>query len=83
MKIRNTPLRAFAKSSPMNKKTDKVPTPGPTDAGLPGDIETSQEDAYRGLSPRGSVADVLRRRKRYRKYWNVDKNMKKIKKKNK
>tara|TARA_R100001594_G_scaffold116121_1_gene151078 strand:- start:1001 stop:1234 length:234 start_codon:yes stop_codon:yes gene_type:complete len=68
MKIRNTPLRAFAKSSPMNKKTDKVPTSGPTDAGLPGDIETSKERAYRGLSKRGNVVDILRKRKELNKY---------------
>ena len=50
--------------SPLNKKTDKVPTAGSTDGVTAGDIETSKEEAERSLGQRGNVVDVLKRRKR-------------------
>ena len=49
--------------SALKRKTEPmVPTEGPIDGQTAGDIETGYEDALRGLSPRGSVSDVLRRR---------------------
>ena len=58
------PFKMKYKHSAFPFKTgDKVPTAGPMDGGTPGDIETPEEAAYRGHSPRGNVTDVLRRRK--------------------
>ena len=54
-------------NSPLNKKTDKVPTTGPTDGVTAGDIETSKEEAERSLGQRGNVVDILKRRKRKKK----------------
>ena len=49
--------------SALKRKTEPmVPTEGPIDGLTAGDIETGYEDALRGLSRRGSVSDVLRRR---------------------
>ena len=51
-------------NSPLNKKVEPmVPTAGPTD----GVTETGYEDALRGLSPRGSIQDVIKRREERRK----------------
>ena len=65
--------------SALKRKTElMVPTAGPTDGKTAGDIETSYEKALRGLSPRGSVSDVLKRREQQRKR-GYDEHGKKIK----
>ena len=50
--------------SALKKKTDlMVPTAGPTD----GTTETGYEDALRGLSPKGTIKDVIKRREERKK----------------
>jgi hypothetical protein len=45
-----------------------IPTAGPTDGVTARDVETEYEEAFRGLAPRGSVSDVLKRRQdRYKR----------------
>jgi hypothetical protein len=67
--------------SALKRKTNPmVPTEGPVDGQTAGDIETSYEEARRGLSPRGSIVDVLKAREDQKKR-GYDKHGKKIKSK--
>jgi len=56
-------------NSPLNKKVEPMVPETTGDIGASAeDIETSYEDALRGLAPIGSISDVLRRREeRYRR----------------
>ena len=66
-------------NSPLNKKTEPMVPETTGDIGASaGDVETSYEEARRGLSPRGSVVDVLKARKKQEKR-GYDKHGKKIK----
>jgi len=51
---------SFPFKSPLKQGVQHFDVTG--DGVTPGDIETSKEEAYRGLSPRGSVIDILRKR---------------------
>ena len=66
-------------NSPLNKKVEPMVPETTGDIGASaGDIETGYEAALRGLSPRGSVVDVLKARKKREKR-GYDKYGKKIK----
>jgi hypothetical protein len=58
MKYKNS---AFPFKSPLEQGDQHFDVTG--DGVTAVDVETSKEETYRGLSPRGNVVDVLRRRK--------------------